>query len=231
MLKLLFSTFAYFYILIFKRGIKCDFPCYVNPKFLFKGLRNLHGVNLGSAYIGADVRISDGCYFFEDPQLFGKVRVDRYTSICGPATRIFAKINEIHIGSFCSIASNVIIQEYNHRVDTVSTYDVIAHICKEDELETTTTSKGPINIEEGVWIGSSVVILSGVNIGRGAIVGAGSVVVDDIPPYAIAVGNPAKVIKYRFSEAAVKIIEDSKWWTWDNETIVSNKEFFKQILK
>ena len=229
MVKFLFSIFAYFYVL-FKRGVRSSFPCYVNPKFLFKGLKNLHDVYLGSAFIGEGVEISNGCYFFEDPQLFGKVRVDRYTSICGPATRIFAKINEIHIGSFCSIASNVIIQEYNHRVDSVSTYDVLAHICKEDELTITTTSKGPITIEDGVWIGSSAVILSGVNIRRGAIIGAGSVVVDDIPPYAIAVGNPAKVIKYRFSEEAIKEIEESKWWTWDEETIVSHKEFFKKIF-
>lgn len=230
MIKYLFSIFAYFYI-CFKKGIRCDFPCRVNPYFLINGLKGLHEVYLGSAYIGKEVQISSGCCFYDTPQLFGKVRIEKNTSICGPATRIFSKINEIHIGSFCSIASNVIIQEYNHKVDTITTYDILSHICHEDDIKNTTTSKGPIIIEDGVWIGSNSVILSGVKIGRGAIIGAGSVVLKDIPAYAIAAGNPAKVIKYRFSEVSIRMIEESQWWKWDDEKIIAHKDLFRKVFK
>ena len=58
-------------------------------------------------------------------------------------------------------------------------------------------NKTGITVEDDVWIGANSVILPGVHINKGAIIGAGSVVTKDIPPYAIAVGNPAKVIKYR----------------------------------
>ena len=58
-------------------------------------------------------------------------------------------------------------------------------------------TKTGITVEDDVWIGANSVILPGVHINKGAIIGAGSVVTKDIPPYAIAVGNPAKVIKYR----------------------------------
>nr|WP_275298384.1 hypothetical protein [Clostridium sp. YIM B02555] len=67
-------------------------------------------------------------------------------------------------------------------------------------------TKGPLIIDDEVWIGDKALILSGVHIGKGAIVAAGSVVVHDVPPYAIVGGNPAKVIKYRFSSTIINKI-------------------------
>ena len=64
-----------------------------------------------------------------------------------------------------------------------------------------------VTIEDGVWVGCNVTILKGVTIGRGAVVGAGSLVTKDIPPYSIAVGNPARVIKSRFTEAQIEEYE------------------------
>ena len=64
--------------------------------------------------------------------------------------------------------------------------------------------------------------LGGVNIGNGVVIGAGSVVSKDIPPYAIAVGNPIKIIRYRFPLETIELLEQIKWWDWDVETI--NKE-------
>lgn len=66
---------------------------------------------------------------------------------------------------------------------------------------------GDVVIEEGVWIGESVIVLPGVTIGRGAVIGAGSVVPKDIPPYAVAVGNPARVVKYRDRERFDRLLE------------------------
>ena len=72
-------------------------------------------------------------------------------------------------------------------------------------------SKGKIIVEDDVWIGMNAIILSGVKIGKGAVIGAGSVVSKDIPPYAIAVGNPCKVVKYRFSENIINKIKELKF--------------------
>ncbi len=65
-------------------------------------------------------------------------------------------------------------------------------------------SKGDIILGDDVWVGINVIICSGITIGQGAVIGAGSVVTKDIPPYSIAVGNPAKVIKKRFSEPLIE---------------------------
>ena len=67
----------------------------------------------------------------------------------------------------------------------------------------TDTDKGDIIIGDDVWIGAESIIGAGVKIGQGAVIGAGSVVTKDVPPYAVACGIPAKVIKYRFSEELI----------------------------
>ena len=79
--------------------------------------------------------------------------------------------------------------------------------------------KGDIIIGNDVWVAFGATILSGVKIGDGAVVAAGSVVTKDIPPYAIVGGVPAKVIKYRFDDEIIKSLQDIKWWDWDQETI------------
>lgn len=227
MIKYLTSLFLYFYFLFFKRGVKTSFPCRVSPYFALKLPRFLKNVSLDKAFIGRSVKISEGCCFYEDPIVFGNVEIGRYTSINGPATRIFAKINKIKIGSFCSIASNVIIQEYNHNSKLLTTYDILPHVFN-SKNECAYTSKGDIIIEDDVWIGSTVTILSGVHIGKGAIVGAGSVVVKDVPAYSIVVGNPAKIVKMRFSYQTINKLKELNWTDWSIDKIRENKNIFLQ---
>ncbi len=74
-------------------------------------------------------------------------------------------------------------------------------------------------IGNDVWLGAKANILRGVRIGDGAVIGANALVLNDIPPYAIAVGCPAKVIKYRFDEKTIERMLKIKWWEWDVETI------------
>ena len=74
-----------------------------------------------------------------------------------------------------------------------------------------------------MWIGQYSTILSGVNIGDGAIIGANSLVTKDVPPYAVVGGNPAKLIKYRFDEETIEKLLELKWWDWDINKIMDNR--------
>lgn len=67
-----------------------------------------------------------------------------------------------------------------------------------------TQAKGNIIVNDDVWIGDSALILSGVEIGQGAVIAAGAVVTEDVPPYAVVGGVPAKIIKYRFRDDVIK---------------------------
>ena len=113
----------------------------------------------------------------------------------------------LEIGEFVSIASDVVFHlGGEHSLDKLSTFpfDIFALGMPYDKRKNVT--KGPIIVRDDVWIGSHVLILSGVEIGQGAVIGAGSVVAKSIPPYAVAVGNPARVIKYRFSPEIIEIL-------------------------
>ena len=105
------------------------------------------------------------------------------------------------IGSYCSISNKCnFLLGGEHIYNSISTYPFKAKLFG-DKFEG--ESKGAIIINDDVWIGDSALILSGVKIGQGAIIAAGSVVVKDVPPYAIVGGNPAKIIRYRFSQEIV----------------------------
>lgn len=81
--------------------------------------------------------------------------------------------------------------------------------------------KGDILVENDVWIGAKSTIMSGVKIHNGSVVGANSVVTKDVPPYSIVVGNPAKVVKYRFNERQIESLLKIKWWDWTEDRIKS----------
>ena len=84
-------------------------------------------------------------------------------------------------------------------------------------------------IGNDVWIGGNVVLLEGIRIGDGAIVGAGSVVTKDLPPYSISAGVPAKVIRYRFDQGIINRLLASRWWDRDPEWIESNADSFECV--
>lgn len=112
-----------------------------------------------------------------------------------------AKNEGLEIGSYCSISSkSYFLLGGEHRYDCLSTYPFENMFYK---LQRQGISKGKIVIDDDVWIADNTMILSGVHIGQGAIVAAGSIVTKDVPPYAIVGGVPAKVIKYRFDKNIV----------------------------
>lgn len=114
----------------------------------------------------------------------------------------------LEIGNYVSIAPDVhFILGGNHTTNTLFTYPIRSTIihahCREDAQ-----SRGSICVEDEVWIGYGATILSGVRIGKGAVIGAKAVVTKDIPPYAIAVGNPAKVVRTRIPEQYIPLVKE-----------------------
>ncbi len=149
------------------------------------------------------------------------------------------------IGKFCAIASGTtfIMGPANHRISSVTTYpfNVFGGAWEENTPDhlSQLPFKGDIVIGNDVWIGRESVIMPGVKIGDGAIIGAYSVVAKDIPPYTVAGGNPAKVIKKRFDDELTDILLKLKWWDFEAEKLVdflpllcdSDLEKVKEILK
>jgi len=144
--------------------------------------------------------------------------------------RLWNNDERISIGKYCSIADGVkIFGGGEHDYKKVSTYPL--GFLEGTKKPPYRFSKGQTVIGNDVWLGENSIILSGVTIGNGAVVGAGAVVAKDVPPYAIVVGNPAKIIKYRFSPAINKKLEEIKWWDWSIEKIKENLEYFEDIEK
>lgn len=113
-----------------------------------------------------------------------------------------ATAERLSIGHYVSIANGVkFLLGGAHRTDTFSTYPFRVRLLGEKQEAGT---RGPIVIGDDVWIGTDALILPGVTIHQGAIIGAGSVVAKDIEPYAIYVGNPARLVKLRFPEEVIR---------------------------
>lgn len=112
----------------------------------------------------------------------------------------------------------------NHRPDWVTTSSqlwgpVTPEIAQLHMSMGHPSCKGDIIVENDVWIGAKSTIMSGVKIQNGSIVGANSVVTKDVPPYSIVVGNPAKIVKYRFTERQIESLLKIKWWEWTEDRI------------
>ena len=88
-----------------------------------------------------------------------------------------------------------------------------------------------IKIHSDVWIGAGAIVLSGVTIGVGAVIGAGSVVTHDVPPYEIWAGNPAKKIRNRFDEKVINDLLKTNWWEWNDEKIAGYSDVFDDPIK
>ncbi|MGO4694204.1 CatB-related O-acetyltransferase [Paenibacillus sp. 2TAB26] len=130
------------------------------------------------------------------------------------------------IGSYCSIAGEVkFLLGGEHSYKGLSTYPFKKHICG---LKENTLTKGPIVLQDDVWIGERCLILSGITIGQGAVIAAGSVVAKDVPPYAIFAGG--KVIKYRFSEDIIQRLLKLDYNSLNEDLIVNNIDLLYQDL-
>jgi virginiamycin A acetyltransferase len=134
--------------------------------------------------------------------------------------------DKLKIGKFCMIASDVsfIMNGANHLTEGVSSYPfaVFGGDWSHAMNGKTYPNRGDIVVGNDVWLGYKSVIMSGVHIGDGAIIGAYSVVTKDVSPYSIVGGNPAKIIRKRFSDTDIERLQKLAWWDWDFDKISRN---------
>ena len=138
--------------------------------------------------------------------------------------------DKLIIGRFCALATGIkfMMNGANHKTSGFSTYPFYIFgngwekVTPQDEE---LPFKGDTIVGNDVWIGYESIIMPGVTIGDGAIVAAKSVVVNDVPPYCVVGGNPAKVIKQRFDDETIKSLLDLAWWNWKIDKISANLEY------
>ena len=131
-------------------------------------------------------------------------------------------ISHCSIGRFCSIGPNFCCGLGIHPTNGISTAPMFYSTGKQNGITLCSRNKIAEHqqtvIGNDVFIGANVTVLDGVSIGNGVVVGAGAVVTRDIPPYAIAVGVPAKVVKYRFDDETIARLQKREWWDGNDET-------------
>lgn len=135
---------------------------------------------------------------------------------------------DINVGKYTSIANKLRVIVASHPSITYNTVSNYPFRERNRMIDYPRSKKGGVvNIGNDVWIGDSVMIVDEITIGDGAIVGAGAVVGKDVPPYAIVVGNPIKIIRFRFTEEQIEKLLKIKWWDWDHSLI---RERIKDFL-
>ncbi|MCF1429434.1 MAG: CatB-related O-acetyltransferase [Shewanella sp.] len=134
-------------------------------------------------------------------------------------------IDQLYIGDYVCIAAEVVILmggNHNHNVDWFSLYPFL------DDVERSYRSKGDTIIRDGAWIGMRAMILPGIEIGEGAVIAANSVVTSNVGPYAIVGGNPAKVIKYRFSTEEIAKLLAMNIYDWRDDKFTALRPLLTQ---
>jgi acetyltransferase-like isoleucine patch superfamily enzyme len=154
------------------------------------------------------------------------VDIGMYTHGSCFSVKLFDKYTQI--GRYCSIGNNAKVFNRNHPMDFKSShgffFNPVAGFTDKDLVKYT-----PLTIGNDVWIGDGVKIMPQVtNVGDGAVIGAGSVITKNIPPYAVVVGYPARIVRYRFSKEVIDELLKSKWWEKDIEEIKPHLQEYQQ---
>lgn len=186
--------------------------------FFSKVLKKIRIASIKNSFIDKTSKVEAGSSFVESS-------MDRY-SFCGYDCDIF----HADIGKFTSIANSVVIGGASHPMDWIGMSPVFykgRDSVKRKFAEFELPPVKRVSIGSDVWIGRNAIILSGVRVGDGAVVGAGSVVTKDVAPYAIVAGNPAKLIRYRFDDEMVGSLLNKRWWDFDEREIGEMAQFCK----
>jgi len=164
----------------------------------------------------------------------GNISVDKYSCInrCTIekyfALSCFSYVSNAQIGRYCTFGSRVSAGAFSHPTNWLSIHEFQYRNTKDiygDSIYTSDMPTAPtntnVNIGNDVWIGDNVCIKFGVTIGSGAIIGLGSVVTQNVPPYAIMGGNPARVLRYRFSDEIIRDLLELEWWLLDIQDLAN----------
>ena len=160
------------------------------------------------------------------------VSVGTGTQFSAPPT-ITPGMEGVIFGKYCAIGPGLKIQNTNHDYNYPS---IQYRIYKElfnihhPGLKTKIANKGPVIIGNDVWIGANVSILPGVEIGNGCVIGLGSIVTKNLPPYTVSAGVPCIVKKPRFTSDLIELLQDIKWWDWPVDRMQRNRSFFATNL-
>ena len=150
---------------------------------------------------------------------YPQYRIGKWT-YGNPRVRSWGEGATLEIGAFCSIAEGVkIFLGGEHRIEWTTTFPFPVLWESARHIKGHPKTKGDVIIGNDVWLGADSVILSGVTIGDGAVVGARSVITNDIPPYAIVAGNPARMVKKRFDDLTIGRLLEVRWWEWEDSRI------------
>ncbi len=199
---------------------------------IFKKLRELYNFFFNKLFLNRTLFINNSCligrevYINENSVLKAKkVIIGDYTRINGPI--VIRGDQLVKIGKYCAFGFNINIISTNHKTNYANLQRALQYYCG---FQSIVQDLGPVLIGNNVWSGDNVTILAGVEIGDGAVLGAGCVVNKNVAPFSIVVGIPAKIIKMRFSNEMINELLRIKWWNWDKKKIKNNKEFFETEL-
>jgi phosphonate metabolism protein (transferase hexapeptide repeat family) len=192
-------------------------------------------VTITESELGEWTELHEGCRLHE--------------SAIGDYTYLMARVQLDHadVGAFCSVASDVRLGPTNHPIERPTAhhftyrsgrYDLAdaddgggadGHHAGRDDAVFEWRADQPVAVGHDVWIGHGATVLPNVEIGNGAVVGAGSVVAHDVAPYEIVAGVPAESIRRRFDAETVARIESTEWWEWDHDTLAERLSAFRDL--
>lgn len=188
--------------------------------------------NLFNPGVSLLVKIDNKSSISHKAKVYGRVQVSNSTM--GDYSYIGRNSRLIHadVGKFCSISGQCAIGMGTHTLDKLSTSPIFTEVHNGTSHSWVKTStiipfKRTI-ICNDVWIGQRAMIMGGVTIGNGAVIGAGAIVTKDVPPYAIVAGVPAKVIRYRFPEETIELLNSIRWWEKDESELIENIQMFQK---
>ena len=184
---------------------------------------------------GDDITLRDGCAVFHsrleghnilyDLCKLSHTNIGAYSYVSNNAS-----LSMIEMGRFCSIGPGVNCGYGTHPTNFVSTSPVFFSTRKQCGMTFAETDlfeeQQLTKLGHDVWVGANVYLKDGINVGHGAVIGAGAVVTKDVPPYAIVGGVPAQIIRFRFDENAIADLLRIEWWHWSEDELRAAQSLF-----